>query len=60
MKIERRGPDSEPKKMRYFKIPLCRIFYRKSGSDNTCQWHLRSKIEVWQLYYDIIPYSSFI
>jgi len=25
MKIERRGPDSEPK-MRYFKIPLCRNF----------------------------------
>jgi len=29
MKIERRGPDSEPK-MRYFKIPLCRNFYWKS------------------------------
>jgi len=26
IKIERRGPDSEPK-MRYFKIPLCRNFY---------------------------------
>jgi len=25
-KIERRGPDSEPN-MRYFKIPLCRIFH---------------------------------
>jgi len=26
VKIKRRGPDPEPK-MRYFKIPLCRIFH---------------------------------
>jgi len=34
--------------MRYFKIPLCRNSVRKvsdySGSDDTCQWCLRSKI----------------
>jgi len=29
---ERRGPDSEPK-MRYFKLPLCRIFHCKSEID---------------------------
>jgi len=59
MKIERRGPDSEPK-MRYFKIPLCRIFTRNqrpvrakrrtnAESNDPCQWHLRSKIGVWQM-----------
>jgi len=56
MKIERRGPDSEPK-MRYFKIPLCRLFLLKIRAERcmnvelngTCQWHLRSKIGVWQM-----------
>ena len=33
MNIERRGPDSEPK-MRYLKIPLCRIFTETSESDH--------------------------
>jgi len=44
-------------KMRYFKIPLCRIFTETSeidqvklrmnvGSNDTCQRHLRSKIGV--------------
>jgi len=39
--------------MRYFKIPPCRNFVRKVsdhfGSDDTCQWCLRSKIGVWHL-----------
>jgi len=51
IKNERRGPKSEKKNMRYFKIPLCRNFVWKvrdySGSDDTCQWCLRSKIGVW-------------
>jgi len=37
--------------MRYFKIHLCRNSVRKvsdySGSDDTCQWCLRSKTGVW-------------
>jgi len=49
---ERRGPDSESK-MRYFKIPLCWIFYWKirdwSESIDVCLWYLRSKIGVWQM-----------
>jgi len=49
---ERRGPDSEPK-MRYFKIPLCRIFHwnvrDRIGLGDMCQWYLRSKIGVWQM-----------
>jgi len=47
IQIERRGPDSESN-MRYFKIPLCRIFTETSdidqvklrmnvGSNDTCQ-----------------------
>jgi len=51
-KKERREPDSEPN-MRYFKIPLCRIFHwnvkDRSGSNDVCQWYLRSKIGVWQM-----------
>ena len=51
-KKERREPDSEPN-MRYFKIPLCRIFHwnvnDRSGSNDVCQWYLRSKLGVWQM-----------
>jgi len=54
VKIKRRGPNSEPK-MRYFKIPLCRIFHWKSEID-PCQWHVRSKIGVW--HYKIQSYFS--
>jgi len=46
------GP-TQNKKMRYFKIPLCRNFVRKVGdnsaSNDTCLWSLRSKIGVWQM-----------
>jgi len=53
IKNERRVPDLELKKMRYFKILLCRNFVRKVkdyfGLDDACQWCLRSKIGVWQL-----------
>jgi len=39
--------------MRYFKIPLYRNFVWKvrdySGSNDACQWYLRSKIGVWQM-----------
>jgi len=61
IEIERRGPDSESK-MRYFKIPLCRIFRWKSeidqiklrtnvGPNDMCQWQLGSKIGVWHIRY---------
>jgi len=40
------------KKMRYFKIPLCRNFVWKVedyfGPKGVCQWCLKSKIGVWQ------------
>ena len=46
---ERRGPDSDPK-MRYFKIPLYRIFVRKvrdfSGQMTRVSGVIRSKIGV--------------
>jgi len=35
---ERRGPDSEPN-MRYFKIPLCRIFTENQRSI-VVRWHM--------------------
>jgi len=50
-KIKREG-STWNQKMKYFKIPLCRNFHWnirvQSGSSDTCQWYLRSKIGVWQ------------
>ena len=46
LKMREESPNRN-KKMRYFKIPLCRNFVRKvrvySASSNTCQCHLGSK-----------------
>ena len=59
MKIERRGPDSEPKWgiLKYLSAEfstenrrLVRVERRMNvASNDTCQWHLRSKIGVWQM-----------
>jgi len=59
IKIIKRSREEGPnrnKKMRYFKIPLCRNFVWKIGDyfgpNDACQWCLRSKIGVWQLSID--------
>ena len=59
MEIERKGPDSEPKRgiikylsaeLFHWKSEINQVKVRMNGELNgTCQWHLRSKIGVWQM-----------
>jgi len=52
------------KKMRYFKIPLCRNFAWKIGDyfgpNDACQWCLRSKIGVWHIWFIIVVLNRLV
>jgi len=60
MEIERRGPDSEPKRgilkhlsaeFFHWKSEINQVKLRMNVELNgTCQWHLRSKIGVWHMH----------